>query len=56
MSLGARLREVNEPSTKQPFKSCELVAMLCKAVSRATLSLGAVVLIIVDHLASIGRL
>lgn len=56
MSFGARLRCVNVPSIKHPFKSFELDAILCRAVSSATLSPGAEVLMIVDHLASGGRL
>ena len=56
MSFGARLRAVNVPSTKQPRSCLLLAAMLCSAVSSATLSWGAGVLIIVDQRASSGKL
>ena len=52
ISFGAKFRVVNVPSIKQLFKSFESVEMLCSAVSSETLSLGAGVLMMVDHLAS----
>ena len=50
------MRVVNVPSTKHPFNCLLLAAMLCRAVSRATFSLGAGVWMIVDQRASTGRL
>lgn len=52
ISFGAKFWVVNVPSIKQPFKSFESVEMLCSAVSSETLSLGAGVLMMFDHLAS----
>lgn len=56
ISFGARFLDVNVPSIKQPFSCSDSVAMLCNASSNATLSFGAGVLMIVDHLAFSGRL
>ena len=55
MSLAPRLRCVNVPSTKQPFRIGLVSPILRKAVSRATFSCGAAVLIIVDQRASTGK-
>ena len=56
MSLAARFRAVNVPFTKQPFNCGSSSSSLCKAVSSATFNPGAGVLMIVDHLASGGKL
>ena len=56
MSLAAKLRAVNVPFIKQPLSCGSSSSSLCSAVSSATLSCGAGVLMIVDHLASTGRL
>ena len=55
MSLAPRLRCVNVPSTKHPFKSGLVAPMLLRAVSRATFNCGAAVLMMVDQRDSGGR-
>ena len=55
MSLAPRLRCVKVPSTKQPFSVGLVSPMLRKAVSRATFSCGAAVLMMVDQRASLGK-
>lgn len=56
MSFGAKFLVINVPLIKQPLSWGASSSSLIKAVSRATLSFGVGVLIIVDHLASTGRL
>ena len=56
MSFEAKFRVVNVPWIKHPFNCGSSSSTLLKAVSNATFNFGAEVFLIVDHLASIGKL